>query len=125
MVATLRIRPVRIAALLCGIVLSAGCAVAPPNQAPAPVITGSQTIDMSEPPQPLAATPSRSRPIVRSASHRLGVASLRSKRHARLAKKRTHLKAARQAAPHNASEQEAAANAGVVHHIGPKIIPLE
>ena len=125
MAATLRIRPVRIAALLCGIALSAGCAVAPANQGPAPVITGSQTIDMSEPPQPLAATPRRSHAVVRSASHRLGVTSLRSKRHARLGKKRTHLRAARRAAPHSAGEQEAAANAGVVHHIGPKIIPLE
>ena len=126
MAVMVRIRSVPVIALLYGIALIAGCTVAPVNQAPAPVVTGGQTVDMSEGLQPPAAAPSNRHAAGRSALHHRFAASFKSKRHASVAKKhRVHVKTAKQTAPHNATDQETAANAGVVHHLGPKIIPLE
>ena len=118
------LRRLRVVAVLSAIALAGGCAVEPANQPPAPVVSGVQNFTTSEGPPP-EAVPTRNYAAVRSTPHRLGVASLKSKRHARIGKKSSHVKTARHRVPHGAAQQEAAANAGVVHHIGPKIVPLE
>jgi PBP1b-binding outer membrane lipoprotein LpoB len=122
----LRMRPLRAAALLTGIMLVAGCSVNPANSPPAP-ITSSQPLGVSE--APAVAVPSNKRTAARSALHHPRVATLKSKRHFATGKKhRAHIRTAKATVlrvHHKASEPETAADAGVVHHIGPKIIPLD
>jgi hypothetical protein len=119
------IRELRVIALLGGILLVAGCTERAVNSPPAP-ITGSQDSTPTAVLRPVAPAQSHIRAAVRSARHRSVVAALKQRRHARIEKKsRTHAKAVKPAIHHNATEPETAANAGVVHHIGPKIIPLD
>ena len=126
MAITLQTGVLRVIALLSGITFVSGCTLDPANSPPAP-ISGSQNLSVTEAPRPPAAAPSRRRTAaVRSAIHRPVVATLKSKRHASIDKKRrARVKTAKPPAQHNAMEQETATNAGVVHHIGPKIVPLD
>jgi hypothetical protein len=117
-------------ALLSGITLIGGCSVDPANSPPAP-ISGGQPLGVSEGPRLPAVAQSNKRTAVRRALHRPLAVSLKSKRHVAIDKKRrARVKTAKPTVQHHATEQETAANAGgatsgVVHHIGPKIVPLD
>ena len=121
-----------VGALLSSILLVAGCTQAPPNSPPAP-ISGSQDLRVPAGPQPTAAAQSHNRAALRSPRHAAVGAAPKLKRHASiLSKSRARAKTAKRT-PHvnptgrqtNATERETAANAGAVHHIGPKVIPLD
>jgi hypothetical protein len=130
MVKPLRMRALRVVIVLSCMTLIAGCSVDPASSPPAPII-GGQNLGVSEGPRPLAAAPSKKRTALRSVLHHPRAASLKSKRHIVLNKRRrAPVKTAKPTVHHNAPEQETAANArgansGVVHHIGPKIVPLD
>ena len=125
----LRMRVLCAAALLSGIMLVAGCSVDPAKSPPAP-ITSSQTPGISETSRPSIVAPSPKRAALRAPLHR--AATLKSKRHiaaerkrrlrARLAKRPVQQA---QQAQQKVPEPETAGNSGVVHHVGPRIVPLD
>lgn len=118
--------PLRAAVLLSGILVLAGCSVDSSNSPPAP-ITSNQPLGVSEAP-PVAA-PSNRRTVARRVLHHPRIATLKAKRHFATGKKhRARVRTAKttvQQVHHKASEPETAADSGVVHHIGPKIVPLD
>lgn len=123
----LRMRVLCSVVLLGGIMLVAGCSVDPPKSPPAP-ISSSQSTGVGEAPPPMAA-PSNRRAAVRSPLHHPVVAALKSKRHLAAAKRhRARIRTVKrpvQQAQDKATEPESAANTGVVHHVGSKIVPLD
>lgn len=120
----LKIGALRGIAVLSSIMLVAGCTQAPVNSPPAP-ISSSQDLGITEA-RPPAPARSRIRAVVSRPRHRTVVAALKPKRHVSIGKKhRDHARPVERVVHPRAAEPETAANSGVVHHIGPKIIPLD
>jgi hypothetical protein len=117
--------PLRVVALLSGIVLVAGCTDGALKSPPAP-ISGSPDIPVSGSPAPAAVAQSYNRAAVHRPRHASIVVAAKPKRHARVDRKsQARAKTVKRAPHHNSTEPETAANAGAVHHIGPKVIPLD
>jgi hypothetical protein len=125
MAIALQVGALRVIALLSSVMLIAGCTENAVNSPPAP-ISSNQDFGVTDVARPTAPARSRNRALVSRPRHRSVVAALKPKRHVSVEKKRRgHAKTVARIVHPRVAEPETAANSGVVHHIGPKIIPLD